>query len=243
MPTHENDTSLPLTDRYIVCMLCAMCMTYDFDMWFVDAPWCGHCKSLAPEYAKAATKLAEEDSPIKLAKVDATQEQELAENFGVRGYPTLKFFKNGSPVDYSGNYVLHLLVITQEMFIKHIHGALQSGHKVNEKVWLICLIVGGRQADDIVNWLKKKTGPPAIEVSSADQAKELIAANPVIVFGYFADQDTDKAKAFLTVAGLVDDQVFAIVSDDKLIDELEAEDQDVILHKKVINNPVVSHTQ
>ncbi|KOB75632.1 Protein disulfide-isomerase [Operophtera brumata] len=150
------------------------------------APWCGHCKSLAPEYAKAATKLLEEESPIKLAKVDATQEQELAESYGVRGYPTLKFFKNGSPIDYSG----------------------------------------GRQADDIVSWLKKKTGPPAVEVSSAEQSKELIAANNVIVFGFFADQETDKAKAFLNVAGLVDDQVFAIVSDEKLISELEAEDQD-----------------
>ncbi|XP_059053821.1 protein disulfide-isomerase [Achroia grisella] len=165
--------------------------TTEFILVEFYAPWCGHCKSLAPEYAKAATRLAEEESPIKLAKVDATQEQDLAENYGVRGYPTLKFFRNGSPIDYSG----------------------------------------GRQADDIVNWLKKKTGPPAVEVTSVEQAKELIAANPVIVIGFFPDKSSVKASTFLSIASAVDDQVFAIVQDEKIIKDLEVEAEDVVLFK------------
>ncbi|KAG9638129.1 hypothetical protein KCU64_g13925, partial [Aureobasidium melanogenum] len=65
------------------------------------APWCGHCKALAPEYEEAATTLKEKN--IALAKIDCTEEADLCRDHGVEGYPTLKVFRgldNVSP--YSG---------------------------------------------------------------------------------------------------------------------------------------------
>ncbi len=57
------------------------------------APWCGHCKQLAPEYEKASTELLADK--IKLAKVDCTEENELCAQHDVEGFPTLKVFRNG----------------------------------------------------------------------------------------------------------------------------------------------------
>ncbi|KAI5106166.1 hypothetical protein C0J45_3863 [Silurus meridionalis] len=56
------------------------------------APWCGHCKRLAPEYEAAATRLK---GTVPLAKVDCTANSETCRKFGVNGYPTLKIFRNG----------------------------------------------------------------------------------------------------------------------------------------------------
>lgn len=56
------------------------------------APWCGHCKNLAPEWAKAAAELK---GKVKLGALDATAHPTKAQEYGVQGYPTIKFFPGG----------------------------------------------------------------------------------------------------------------------------------------------------
>lgn len=67
------------------------------------APWCGHCKQLAPEYEKVAEAIKPSDG-VLVAKVDADAEKALGSRFGVSGFPTLKWFPKGSltPEDYNG---------------------------------------------------------------------------------------------------------------------------------------------
>lgn len=68
------------------------------------APWCGHCKKLAPELEKAAAALKAEGFPI--LAVDATQDdnRDLGSRYGVKGFPTVLFFRRGAttPSTYQG---------------------------------------------------------------------------------------------------------------------------------------------
>ncbi|XP_028394335.1 probable protein disulfide-isomerase A4 isoform X1 [Dendronephthya gigantea] len=59
------------------------------------APWCGHCKAMKPEYVDAAQRMKDEDISGTLAAVDATKESALGKRFEVKGFPTVKYFKDG----------------------------------------------------------------------------------------------------------------------------------------------------
>ena len=63
------------------------------DFW---AEWCGPCKMIAPLLDELAT---EYDGKVKIGKVNADDQQELAGQYGVNALPTLLFFKGGQVVN------------------------------------------------------------------------------------------------------------------------------------------------
>jgi len=72
------------------------------------APWCGHCRVLAPKYDEAAAALKEYN--IKIAKVDCTANDDLCRERKVPGYPTLKVFTDGKDSPYSGARAAYAIV-------------------------------------------------------------------------------------------------------------------------------------
>uniref|UniRef100_A0A674ERU4 Protein disulfide-isomerase n=1 Tax=Salmo trutta TaxID=8032 RepID=A0A674ERU4_SALTR len=79
------------------------------------APWCGHCRQLEPVYAEAARVLKgeREEEGFSLAKVDAAEENQLAEEFDVGSFPTIKLFTDGdrnNPVDFTGKRTVQGIV-------------------------------------------------------------------------------------------------------------------------------------
>lgn len=59
------------------------------DFW---AEWCGPCRSLAPVLEEVATEL---DGNAQVLKCNVDENGELAQEYGIRGIPTMIFFKNG----------------------------------------------------------------------------------------------------------------------------------------------------
>ncbi|KAG8935469.1 hypothetical protein FRC02_008020 [Tulasnella sp. 418] len=61
------------------------------------APWCGHCKKLAPVWEEFASQMK---GIINIAEVNCDENSRLCQSQGVSGYPMLFYYRNGAKVDY-----------------------------------------------------------------------------------------------------------------------------------------------
>lgn len=64
------------------------------DTWLLElyAPWCGHCKTLRPEWAKLATRLK---GVAKVAKIDASVNRQFDQTYALKGYPHIVLIPAG----------------------------------------------------------------------------------------------------------------------------------------------------
>lgn len=111
-----------------------------------------------------------------IAKVDATEQEGLAKEYDVQGFPTLYWFVKGEHSAYSG----------------------------------------GRVENEIVTWVKKKTGPPAQTIADADALEKFKKESSVVGLGVFKDEE--QAKGFLAAAQKSDDIPFGIAYDNAAIE-------------------------
>jgi len=127
------------------------------------APWCGHCKSLEPIYEKAATELKEKG--IALAKIDATAEESLAQEYGIRGFPTLKLFKNGKfHQDYTGGRTQNEIVSFLEKKSGNPYTVVSSNEQVEK-------ILANEKYGVVVGYFEDTTSEAFLEFQSAADAE------------------------------------------------------------------------
>jgi len=178
------------------------------------APWCGHCKALAPEYEKAAQAIeADPDMTAKLGKVDATVEKDLATKYGVKGFPTLKYFTGDvdSPDDYSGGRTEPTIIQWIRTRSMPAVTTLESAEAVTEfqskgSVVLVGFFEADGDAAKELTALAENNRESVVvgQVSSADVKVDGAEFGKLYLFRDFGDED-DKMVAYdgeLTAEGM-----------------------------------------
>ncbi|ERM98588.1 protein disulfide isomerase-like 1-6 [Amborella trichopoda] len=124
------------------------------------APWCGRSQELMPNFSLAATTMREMENPVVFVKLDAERYTKVASSLGIKGFPTLLFFVNGSAQLYNGGFT----------------------------------------SEEMVIWVRKRTGMPVINISSVLQAEEFIAKHQMFLVGLFEDLEGSDHGDFVKAA-------------------------------------------
>ncbi|XP_048465869.1 protein disulfide-isomerase-like [Rhincodon typus] len=225
------------------------------------APWCGHCKSLAPEYASAAGQLKNESSEFKLAKVDVIEEKELGSEFGINSYPTLKFFKESdrkAPIDYTGKRDAKGIISWLKRRTGPSYTFLDSIAEVEKYIGSAEVVIVGffkdLENDDVKTFTETANDMVEIPFAITNDAEALekygISKNTITLFKKFDDRRADfeiEAETGLTKENL---NKFIRVNEMHLVTEFTKENNAKIFDAKIdnhillfINKTITEHNQ
>lgn len=166
------------------------------------APWCGHCKKLAPEYSAAAGVLKADG--IHLAKVDATIHKQVAERFKIQGFPTLKFFSNGKDLEYNGGRTKGDIVSWMRKKTGPASTELKSVSDVEnfqKTADAVVVLFGNEGLSNYADW-NKAFDDIAFGNCSAQECLDnfKVEDGTVVVFKNFDEKRNDLAKGYSATA-------------------------------------------
>ncbi|GLT55413.1 hypothetical protein SLA2020_285360 [Shorea laevis] len=131
------------------------------------APWCGHCKSLAPTYEKVATAFKLEEDVV-IANLDSDKYKDLAEKYGVSGYPTL----NGTSRDGKGQLTPKAGIVES---LGNLVKKFVNAERFNHQIWQMylkaaknCMEKGADYAQNEIQRLERILEKP-ISPAKADE--------------------------------------------------------------------------
>lgn len=147
------------------------------------APWCARSAELMPQFAEAATSLKELGSPLLMAKLDADRYTKAASLLGIKGFPTLLLFVNGTSQVYSGGFSAEEIVIWARkrtgvpvVRIRSVAEAEEFLKKYHTFVIGLFEKFEGHDYEEFVKAAKSDNEIQFIEVNDIDMAKVLFPA-------------------------------------------------------------------
>jgi len=90
---------------------------------------------------------------------------------------------------------------------------------------------GGRMANEMVEWVEKKIGPPAIILKTTEDVKDFTSEHEVCVVGFFSDPESEQANAYKKAVKDYEEYPCGITSDMDAAAKLDAKDGQVVLFK------------
>lgn len=84
-----------------------------------------------------------------------------------------------------------------------------------------------------MNWLNKRTGPPAQDLTTPEQALDFSKKDEVVVIGFFQNTESEAAIAYISTAEAHDSVSFGITTSKEVADSLDATLDSIVLFKQV----------
>ncbi|KAH7150003.1 hypothetical protein B0J13DRAFT_471789 [Dactylonectria estremocensis] len=93
---NQEGVSVPLTPESFEKLV-----TSTQDPWFIKfyAPWCSHCRAMAPAWEQMAKSVA---GKLNVGEVNCDVESRFCKDIGARAFPTIRFYKAGESSEYKG---------------------------------------------------------------------------------------------------------------------------------------------